>query len=144
MGVYSHLQDQDSPGIVWAIKFSQDWYRLHMPPLKVAFEDDLIAIGRDADHLTDLRKVKTIRGIPRVPDVRESDAKGKKRHGDYAIALALAHFASRMRWVEYDYRPVGDARRESSGGETADEWDAREGGGNWWKPPLGARLRGGI
>lgn len=142
--IFGLREAEDSPGIVWAIKFSQDWYRLHMPPLKVAFEDDLIAIGRDADHLTDLRKVKTIRGIPRVPDVRESDAKGKKRHGDYAIALALAHFASRMRWVEYDYRPVGDARREGSGGETAAEMDASESGGNWWQSPLGARLRGGI
>ncbi|MDK3072755.1 hypothetical protein QO034_06505 [Sedimentitalea sp. JM2-8] len=141
-------ESEDAPGIVWAIKFSQDWYRLHMPPLKTAFEDDMIAIGRDADHLTDLRKVKTIRGIPRVPDLREADAKGKKRHGDYAIALALAHFASRMRWVEYDYRPVGDPRQAASpngaAGETAEKADARESAGAWWKPPLGAGLRGGI
>lgn len=137
-------ENEDSPGIVWAIKFSQDWYRLHMPPLKTAFEDDMIAIGRDADHLTDLRKVKTIRGIPRVPDLRESDAKGKKRHGDYAIGLVLAHFASRMRWIEYDYQPVGDRRQAPSADDTADEWDAKQKGSDWWRPPLGAGMRGGL
>ena len=103
----------------------------------------MIAIGRDAAHLTDLRMVKMIRGIPRVPDVRTADAKGKKRHGDYAIALALAHFASRMRWVEYDYQPVDDGRHSGSGYEFADEAEAVE-DRSWWKPPLGAGLRGGI
>lgn len=138
-------ESEDAPGLVWAIKFSQDWYRVHMPPLKTAFEDDAIAIGRDADHLTDLRRVKVVRGIPRVPDLREADARGKKRHGDYAIGLALAHFASRMRWVEYDYRPVGDPRREGGFlGETADEADAREKAAAWWRPPLGAGLKGSI
>ncbi len=52
-----------------------------------------------------LRTVKVIRGIPRVPPTREGE-KGKRRHGDYAIALALAHWASRMRWVEYGYTPA--------------------------------------
>jgi uncharacterized protein DUF3486 len=134
---------EDSGGLIWAIKFSQEWYRLQMPPLKVAFEDDMIAIGRDADHLTDLRKVTMIRGIPRVPDIRETDAKGKKRHGDYAIALALAHFASRMRWVEYDYRPVDDGRHAESGYEFADDADTGS-DRSWWSPPLGSGLRGGI
>lgn len=137
---------EDSPGLVWAIKFSQDWYRLNMPPLKTAFEDATILIGRYDDHLTDLRKVKEIRGIPRVPDLRESDAKGKKRHGDYAIALALAHFASRMRWVEIDYTPVNDGRYGPMGGTDAQDTAEAQGAVNrdWWTPPLGAGLRGGI
>lgn len=140
-------ENEDDSGLVWAIKFSQDWYRLHMPPLKTAFEDDTIAIGRDANHLTDLRTVKKIRGIPRVPDLRETDTKGKKRHGDYAIALALAHFASRMRWVEYGYRAV--PRQESSDrqdGRMSDmpprDDDVTTRG--WWSGPLGAGLRGGL
>ncbi|NRB18325.1 MAG: hypothetical protein HRU33_12335 [Rhodobacteraceae bacterium] len=134
----------DTPGLVWAIKFSQDWYRLEMPPLKTAFEDATISIGKSDDHLSDLRSVKKIRGIPRVPDVREADAKGKKRHGDYAIALALAHFASRQRWVEIDYTPVGDPRRESLTGSSGGEWGTMSEGSDWWRSPLGAGLRGGI
>jgi len=134
-------EDPDGPGLIWAIKFSEEWYRLQMPPLKNAFEGDMLALIRDDDHLSDLRLVKLMRGIPRVPDVREGE-KGKKRHGDYAIALALAHFASRMRWVEYGYVPVparadglghngGPAMFESSGNDP-------------WRGPLGARIRGGV
>ncbi|MEM6381661.1 MAG: hypothetical protein AAF739_03235 [Pseudomonadota bacterium] len=103
--IFGLRENEDSSGLIWAIKFSQDWYRLHMPPLKVAFEDDAISIAKDAEHLSDLRLVKVVRGIPLVPPTREGE-KGKKRHGDYAIGLALAHFASRQRWVEYGYQKV--------------------------------------
>ena len=112
-----------------------------MPPLKDAFEGDQIAIIRDDDHLSDLRAVKLLRGIPRVPPTREGE-KGKKRHGDYAIALALAHFASRMRWVEYGYVPV-PSRPETLGhnGGPAMFEDPHS---RAWDGPLGARLRGSI
>lgn len=95
-------ESEDGSGLVWAIKFSQDWYRINMPPLKVAFEDAAISISLDPEHLVDLRLVKVIRGIPRVPDLRTGE-QGKKRHGDFAIGLALAYFASRMQWHEYGY-----------------------------------------
>ena len=100
---------EDGTGIVWAVKFSQDWYRVHMPPLKTRFEDDGLALIKDAHHVNDLRMVKLVRGIPRVPDLREGEA-GKKRHGDFAIALALADFATRMQWREYDYEAVAPTR----------------------------------
>ena len=134
-------EDPEGPGLVWAIKFSEEWYRLQMPPLKDAFEGDLIAIIRDDDHLSDLRAVKLLRGIPRVPPTREGE-KGKKRHGDYAIALALAHFASRMRWVEYGYVPVPSQPEQlgHNGGPAMFE-DQQ---GRAWDGPLGARLRGSI
>ncbi|QND45211.1 hypothetical protein HB780_05500 (plasmid) [Rhizobium lusitanum] len=106
MGRLFGLRDNDHPaGLVHAIKFSQEWYRLNMPPLKVAFEDDAISLSKNADHLGDLRLVKVIRGIPMIPDARTGEG-NKKRHGDYAIALALAHYASRMEWHEYAYTPA--------------------------------------
>jgi len=135
-------EDVDSAGLVWAIKFTEDWYRLHMPPLKAAFEDDMIAIARDADHLSDLRVVKLVRGTPRVPPTREGE-KGRKRHGDYAIALALAHFASRMRWVEYGYRAAG-GRGQSEPGRMREIAGGDEDGRSWWKTPLGSGLRGNV
>ncbi|MES0879686.1 terminase large subunit domain-containing protein [Roseibium sp. SCP14] len=103
---------ESGAGIVMPIKFSETWYRLEMPPLKAAFEDDMILLGADSEHVTDLRSVKLVRGIPRVPEARtkemgeEGKKAGKKRHGDYAIALALAHYASRMQWREFDYQPA--------------------------------------
>ncbi len=135
-------EGEDGAGLVWAIKFTEDWYRQHMPPLKTAFEDDEIALAKDAEHLSDLRVIKVVRGVPRVPQTREGE-KGKRRHGDYAIALALAHFASRQRWVEYGYTPVGRAS-ERRPGEMHDLPDDRGPGRAWWTPPLGGGLRGGL
>jgi len=36
-----------------------------------------------------------IKGVPRLPDSRGKGADGGKRHGDAAIALVLAYYASR-------------------------------------------------
>ena len=135
-------EDPEGAGLVWAVKFSEEWYRLQMPPLKAAFEDDTIAIIRDDEHLGDLRAVKLVRGIARVPALREGQA-GKKRHGDHAIAVALAHFASRMRWVEYVYVPI--LREQVELRSIAEEARAFEQNThNPYRAPLGTRLRGGI
>jgi phage FluMu gp28-like protein len=141
--IFGLRESEDSTGIIWPIKFTEDWYRLHMPPLKAAFEDDAISIARDAEHLSDLRAVKVVRGTPRVPPAREGE-KGKRRHGDYAIALALAHFASRMRWVEYAYRAAGPRGSATDGIfemlPRHDDAPVRD----WWQPPMGAKLGGWV
>ena len=139
-------ESEDGAGLVWPVKFTEDWYRVHMPPLKGAFEDGTIALAPDADHVTDLRAVKLVRGIPRVPPTRDGE-KGRKRHGDYAIALALAHFASRMRWVEYAYRGAGggsEAHRAEGRMQDLPPEDDDAPRRHWWDSPLGAGLRGGI
>jgi phage FluMu gp28-like protein len=138
-------ENEESSGLVWAVKFTQEWYRINMPPLKVAFEDDAIALQKDADHLSDLRLVKIIRGIPMVPQVREGD-KGKRRHGDHAISLALAHWASRLRWVEYDYQPANGAAGASAGdrGFLHADADPDDLARSAFRQPLGAVIRGGI
>jgi phage FluMu gp28-like protein len=147
--IFGFRENEDDSGLIWAIKFSQEWYRLNMPPLKTAFEDAAISLQKDDDHVSDLRLVKLTRGIPMVPQVREG-AKGKKRHGDFAIGLALAHFASRMRWVEYNYEAVvtgqpnvGDQRRSGRGFDYPDTSDDYAGKSNSMRSPLGALIRGG-
>lgn len=144
--IYGLRENEDSAGLVWAIKFSEDWYRLNMPPLKAAFEDASIGIAKDDDHLSDMRSVKEIRGIPRVPPTRtaETGAKAKKRHGDYAIGLALAYFASRMRWVEYAYRPVQRETDRQDGRMSMNAKSDARNGKNPWRQPFGSRLRGGL
>lgn len=134
---------EDGSGLILAVKFTEEWYRLNMPPLKAAFEDDTIALIRDADHVTDLRAVKLVRGIARVPPLRDGET-GRKRHGDHAIALALAHWASRLRWVEYDYRAVRGSGSITAGedGWLGDDRDADE--RPWYRPPLGTGLRGSL
>ncbi|RQY11159.1 terminase large subunit domain-containing protein [Burkholderia stagnalis] len=78
------------------VMLSESWYREHMPPVKAAFEDGTIdGLPKDADVLADLRAVQVIRGVPRIPDVRTTGQDAGKRHGDAAVAVALAYYASR-------------------------------------------------
>ena len=138
MGRIFGLRDKpDDAGAIIALKFTEEWYRLEMPPLKAAFEDDQIALIRDADHLSDLRTIKLVRGIARLPALREGET-GKKRHGDHAIAVALAHWASRLPWSEYAYESAAQpqAAADPLGGPDEDEHRA------WWKPPLGLMMKG--
>jgi phage FluMu gp28-like protein len=135
-------EDEESGGLIWAVSLRAKWYNENFPPLKAAFEDGMIALARDLEHASDLRLVKIIRGIPMIPDEREGVA-GKKRHGDFAVAAVLAHFASRMRFVEYGYEagsvPGHGGNRDFM---LAGDPDAIE--REWWETPLGSELRGGI
>lgn len=135
-------EDPEGSGLVIAVKFSEEWYRLHMPPLKAAIEDDMLDLIADSEHLGDMRAIKLVRGIARVPALREGTT-GKKRHGDHAIAVALAHWASRQRFVEYGYqavRPAGASPAKFGMYPEDHDIAARD----WFDPPLGANLRGGI
>lgn len=88
-----------------AVMLSQSWYLETMPKFKAAFEDDGIEIPRDSDVLDDLRALQVIKGIPKLPDAKTGD--DKKRHGDSAIALALAYYASfNQSALEYGYEAV--------------------------------------
>lgn len=94
------------------VMLSEGWYREHMPPVKAALEDGTLEdLPQDADIMADLRAIQMVRGVPRVPDSRTTsttDAKNK-RHGDAAVAIALAYFASR----EVNLGPVSVASRPS-------------------------------
>ncbi|MCY1550766.1 hypothetical protein D9M68_870410 [compost metagenome] len=98
---------------------TEAWYREHMPPVKAALEDgNLVDLPKDADTLNDLRAVQVVRGVPRVPDERTKGEDKGKRHGDVAVAVALAYYASR----ELNKGPVhaaSRARRDSIRGQLA-------------------------
>jgi phage FluMu gp28-like protein len=91
-------------GRIEEVMLSQSWYLSNMPKLKAAFEDDTIRIPRDADVLSDIRAIQVINGIPKIHDGKTDEA--KQRHGDAAIAIALAYVASQMDYSEYAYEPV--------------------------------------
>ncbi|MCF1485074.1 hypothetical protein FS800_23375 [Agrobacterium vitis] len=91
------------PSMVSEIKFSLDWYMLNMPKLKDAFENGYIELPRDDDTMGDYRLIQMTRGVAKVPDnVHTVGSDGHKRHGDSAIAGALAYFASNQ-----DTGPIG-------------------------------------
>jgi phage FluMu gp28-like protein len=92
------------------IRITTQWYREELPPLKAAFEDDMISIPRNADVSADLRAFKVIKGVPALPALRQGTATGGTRHGDAGIAIALAYGATRHGAEAYDYE---SARRTS-------------------------------
>lgn len=114
-------------GRIETVMLSQSWYLEHMPKVKAAFEDDLISLPRDRDVLDDLRAIQVIKGIPRLPDGKTGD--NKNRHGDAAIAIALAYYASQMETVAIDFTPAPSTGGDWSGAGNDD--NAAAGGGAW-------------
>lgn len=83
-------------GRIQQVMLSETWYRENMPPVKAALEDGTLdGLPKDADVLADLRAVEVVRGVPRIPEGRTQGADKGKRHGDAAVAVALAYYASR-------------------------------------------------
>jgi phage FluMu gp28-like protein len=88
------------------LMLSADWYRENMPRYRAAFEDGRIELPRDADILADHRSLVMENGIAHVPERRARGVTGKPRHGDSAIAGALAYYASKLSPTETAYRPA--------------------------------------
>jgi len=121
-----------------SVMLSEGWYRDNTAQFKVAHEDKTISYPKDADVLDDLRALRMIRGVPRLPEGNTSTDKNTKRHGDSAIALLLSHFASRQEVVEIDFT-VGPRRHEAHGRnamraptDLQDEMDRLSGGSGIW------------
>jgi len=86
------------------VKFSTEWYRVEMPPVKAAFEDDAIIVPRDAEVAADLRAFKIVKGIACLPQVRTEAAAGGMRHGDAGTAIVLAYSSTRQLQEAYGYQ----------------------------------------
>ncbi len=113
------------PGMV-EVKFSTEWYRVEMPPVKAAFEDDMISIPRDAEVAADLRAFKIVKGIATLPHLRTAAGAGGTRHGDAGVAIVLAYSSTRQLLEAYGYQStrIGEddrpARRLKPRDETRD------------------------
>lgn len=89
-----------------SVTFSESRYAELFPALKADLEDGLFLVPRDADVVDDLRTVQVINGVPKIPPVRKRGKDGKRRHADAAVAILLAHHASKMDAAEFGYMPV--------------------------------------
>jgi phage FluMu gp28-like protein len=90
------------------VMLSTEWYREQMPRYKAAFEDRTIALPRHADLLDDHRLLHVEKGIAKIPEGRHTTGSdGGQRHGDSAIAGALAVYATTLDWRPVEYTPAG-------------------------------------
>lgn len=78
------------------VKLSRTWYGTWMPRLIELFEDGVIEMPKDDNLAQDIRAIEMVDGIPMVPEIRRQDLKDPDlyRHGDFAIGLALASYAT--------------------------------------------------
>lgn len=94
--------------IIEAVMLSQPWYMENMPKFRAAFEDGtLIGLPKDSDLMADLRAIKSVRGVPKVPDdARYKGSDGFDRHGDAAVGLVLCVVAAKCPIEIFNYIPV--------------------------------------
>ena len=103
------------PTRVCQVMLSTEWYRENMPPFKAAIEDRMLLLPKDADVLADLRAVRMDKGVAKVPDnARVRGADGRDRHGDTAIALAMATYAVfEMEPAPIEFQSLGRVRQSA-------------------------------
>lgn len=92
--------------MVDCVMLSQSWYREWMPKLKAEFDDGFIEIPRHQDIIDDLCKIQMKNGVPQIEKGSGKGADGQQRHGDFAVALAMAVRASWMEGGEIDFTPI--------------------------------------
>ncbi|PIE13815.1 MAG: hypothetical protein CSA70_03620 [Rhodobacterales bacterium] len=115
------------------VSFSQEWYRVEMPPFITSFSDRTNVIPKHDDVLQDHQALQYVDGVIRVPkDFRFKGSDGFARHGDSAVAEALAWFATRQPVSSYEYQSAHNLNEDSDDDDWADHDDddnfRREGG----------------
>lgn len=97
-------------GLIHCIKLSQPFYIEHMPKLKAALQDAvLVDVPRDEATQSDLRAIRVIKGVPKLPDTPTQKAvEGVRlqRHGDAAIAAMLECYIAAAEVSAIGWTPV--------------------------------------
>ncbi|MGH6643727.1 MAG: hypothetical protein ACRED3_13630, partial [Bradyrhizobium sp.] len=84
------------------------WLREFGPKFRAAFEGRTIVIPADLDVRDDLRQLREMSGVIKMPrDVREVGTDGGRRHGDSAVALMNFHAATIVEVVPLEFTAAG-------------------------------------
>ena len=95
------------------VKLNDQFYLENMAKFKAALQDETLRdLPRDREIRDDLRSLRVIDGIPKLPKAKTHRADGEKlsRHGDAAISLFLAHYAGRRETVPMEFDSLGTVR----------------------------------
>lgn len=115
------------------VMLSDGFYLQEMPRFKAALQDGTLdALPRDVEVRDDLRALRVLDGVPKLPKVKTQKGDGPRlqRHGDSAISLFLAHYAMQREVADiaFDAAPSAGAGWR---GEARDDDHSYTGGGAW-------------
>ncbi len=113
------------------VMLSDSFYLAHMARFKAALQDGTLdAIPRDSQVRDDLRALRVIDGVPKLPKAKTQRGDGARaqRHGDCAIALFLAHYAMRREVAPIEYTPVPARHGIYGAGDEDDDLPIRSAG----------------
>ncbi|PLX49128.1 MAG: hypothetical protein C0613_08375 [Desulfobulbaceae bacterium] len=116
------------------VMLSNTFYLENMPRFKAALQDGTLeGIPKDAEVRDDLRALRVIEGIPKLPQAKTQKGDGPKsqRHGDSAISLFLSHYAMKKETVEIEYTEAPRAGGGWDGRKNDDDDLSYAGGGAW-------------
>lgn len=97
--IAEYLADRFGHDRILQIHLSEKFYMEEMPRFKAHLEDGALdGLPRDEECRDDLRAIKIIAGIPKLPKAKTQTGDGRRnqRHGDFAISLFLADHAMRQ------------------------------------------------
>jgi phage FluMu gp28-like protein len=114
--------------MVEQVKLHDGFYLAHMPKLKAALQDGTLTdIPRDDQLEQDLRAIKLVKGVPKVPrQAKQSAGQAAaaaeggarlQRHGDFGIALFLAEYAFHREAGEIAWTPAPGREQRWGEGE---------------------------
>ena len=117
------------------VHLNNPFYLANMARFKAALQDGTIDdIPRDDEIRDDLRALRTIDGVPKLPKAKTQKGDGPKlqRHGDAAIGLFLAHYAMKrdVAPIEWQAIPARASQWDTSPEDDDDQADYA-GAGGW-------------
>ena len=118
-----------------AVMLSDAFYLQHMPRFKAALQDGTLDdLPKDVETRDDLRALRVIDGVPKLPKAKTQKGDGPKlqRHGDSAISLFLAHYAMKREVAPIEFTSVpGKSDREKLDDDDDDHAYTDRTGGAW-------------
>ena len=111
-----HMADAFGSTKIEQLKLSEQFYVEQMPRFRAALQDATLAdLPRDREIRDDLRALRVINGVPKLPAGKTQKGDGPKlsRHGDAAISLFLAEYASRREVTPMEFDSTHEARSSS-------------------------------
>lgn len=125
--IAEHAADRYGHDRIGQVKLSEMFYFNQMPKFRAHLEDaTLDNLPLDDQCRDDLRAIKKINGVPKIPKAKTQTGDGPKlqRHGDFAVSLFLADYAMHTEVAGVCNGFESISRRPATGGRDSDFGDS--------------------